>query len=67
MQNQVIAVESTPSDKYVEGSIMEFWKRQGVVPILTTPRKEEEESFSWSEFINELGRSTQGKDRSGPE
>ena len=41
-------------DKYVEGSITEFWKKQGVVPISTEPCKEGEEGFSWSEFINGL-------------
>lgn len=47
---------------YVEGSLTEFWKKQGVSPIPVTPCKEGEQGFSWSEFINGLARRTQGKD-----
>jgi hypothetical protein len=43
-------------DKYVEGSVTEFWKKQGVRPIPVTPCKEGEQGFSWSEFINGLAR-----------
>jgi hypothetical protein len=49
---------------YMEGSIAEFWKKIGVTPTPLTLCKEGEEGFSWSEFINELGRRTQEKDRS---
>jgi hypothetical protein len=49
---------------YVEGVLTEFWKRQGVIPIPVTHCGEPEQGFSWSEFINGLGRKTQGKDDS---
>ncbi len=49
---------------YAEGSITEFWKRLGVTPIPLNPCKEGEEGFSWSEFVNDLGRRTQEKNRS---
>jgi hypothetical protein len=46
--------------EYVEGSLTEFWKRQGVTPVPVTPCKEGEQGFSWSEFINGLGRRARG-------
>jgi hypothetical protein len=42
--------------KYVEGSLTEFWKKQGVTPIPVEPCEDHEEGFSWSDFINGLGR-----------
>ena len=45
--------------EYVEDSLTEFWRKQGVTPIPVTPCKEGEEGFSWSAFINGLGRRTQ--------
>jgi hypothetical protein len=56
-----------PEAKYAEGSLTEFWKKQGVVPVPVTPCKEGEQGFSWSEFINGLGRRTPGTDGNGPE
>lgn len=63
------AVERTLQElpAYVEGSLTEFWKRQGVTPIPVTPCKEGEQGFSWSDFINGLGRRTQGRDDSNRE
>jgi hypothetical protein len=49
---------------YVEGALTEFWKGQGVMPISVTPCSEGEQGFSWSEFINGLGRRTQERDGS---
>jgi hypothetical protein len=43
-------------EEYKEGSLTEFWIKQGVRPIPQRPLKEGEEGFSWSEFINGLGR-----------
>jgi hypothetical protein len=62
-RSTAIAAEEKPKElpRYVDGSLTEFWKRRGVVPIPMTPCKEGEEGFSWSEFINGLGRRTQGK------
>jgi hypothetical protein len=51
---------------YVEGSLTEFWKKQGVVPIQVTAC-EVGEGFSWSEFLNGLGRRTQETADSSPE
>jgi hypothetical protein len=51
---------------YVEGSLTEFWKRQGVTAIPVTSCKEGE-GFSWSEFINGLGRRTLGRGDSNRE
>jgi len=42
--------------EYVEGSLTEFWKEQGVTPVPITYCRDEEQGFSWSEFINGLGR-----------
>ena len=42
--------------EYVYGSLTEFWKEQGVTPIPITYCRDEEQGFSWSEFINGLGR-----------
>ena len=36
--------------------IENFWKERGVTPLPLVPCKEGEEGFSWSEFINGLGR-----------
>jgi hypothetical protein len=44
---------------YIEGSLTEFWKKQGVAPIPVTLCKPEERGVSWSEVINALGRRTQ--------
>jgi hypothetical protein len=51
-------------ESYVEGSLTEFWKEQGVRPIPVTPRKGGKEGFTWSEFINGLGRRSQETDDS---
>jgi hypothetical protein len=56
------AVQYLPA--YIEGSLTEFWKDQGVTSIPVTPCGEGEEGFSWSEFINGLGRRTQERDDS---
>lgn len=48
-----------PEGEYVEGSITEFWIKQGVKPEPQTPCPHGEgckDCFSWSEFINGLGR-----------
>jgi hypothetical protein len=47
---------------YIENELTEFWKRQGVVPIKTTPC-ESGEGFSWSEFINGLSYDAKTTDR----
>lgn len=50
-------------EQYISGSLTEFWKEQGVIPISVTPCSDGE-GFSWSEFINGLGRRTQERDDS---
>ena len=49
---------SANMQEYIEGSFTEFWKRQGVVRIDTTPCNDGE-GFSWSDLINGLDRSTE--------
>jgi hypothetical protein len=44
------------NEEYVEGSIEKFWIKLGVKPIITEPCEEGEEGFSWSDFVNGLGR-----------
>ena len=52
---------------YIEDSLTESWKRHGVIPTPATPCKRGERGFTWSEFINRLGRRTQGRDDSNRE